>query len=148
MTLHNGTTTVSGGYWAGLGLPGLDVHWPTLVGSGLLCQLLFAAVGALSARFVPTYRALGPVARFDWGMKAVSLVHALAVSLLSVPVLCDPSLRADKMFAHSYYAGALCAITSGYFVWDTIVSAMQIRTNGIGMVIHGIFSLSVFLFAQ
>ena len=42
-------------------------------------------------------------------------------------------------------AGSLFAITTGYFLWDTMVSLLYLRENGPGFLIHAVLCCYVFV---
>ena len=80
-----------------------------------------------------------------WAAHVVSLVHALLIVPLSVPLLFDQTLTSNPFWGYSFYAGQVYSVAVGYFLWDTVYSIANIKESGIGMVIHGISCLILYL---
>ena len=105
-------------------------HGPAILASVAMFQLVFLL-----------FKSKGS----EWGAHVVSLVHALIIVPLSVPILLDQTLSSDPFWGYSFYAGQVYSIAVGYFIWDTIYSIANIKVSGVGMVIHGISCLILYL---
>ena len=72
------------------------------------------------------------------------MVHALIIIPLAFHSLASPILRADPVFGYDPLVGHVLAVSSGYFIWDTIDSLVN---STIGFVVHGACCLAVYLFS-
>ncbi|KAI9365443.1 TLC domain-containing protein [Zopfochytrium polystomum] len=145
MTNEGGSTST--GFWASIHLTLLETYWPVLIGSAIACEVIATVSARMAKTSSAAYRGLSRANKFDWRMKIVSLVHSLLVSAMSFPILVDPAFQQEPILKYTHYSACLLSITCGYFIWDTIVSAMQISVNGPGMVVHGLSCFLVFLFS-
>lgn len=160
----------------------LPNHLPLLLASALAFHLgtllfswAFARLPSNTTSSVATTRAHGnsdkndpQFRRMQWGISAVSFIHALVVGWMALNVYRDTSLRSDRLFGYTQAAGDLYAISCGwvqykhvrhvahwyllllldrYFLWDTAISIRYIQHYGIGFVLHAALSLLVYLFA-
>ena len=65
---------------------------------------------------------------------AIAMVHALVIIPLAFRAVNSDILAKDPVFGYDRFVGNVLAISSGYFVWDTIDSY---RHSTLGFVIHG-----------
>ncbi|KAH9989938.1 DUF887-domain-containing protein [Russula vinacea] len=120
----------------------LPLHLPDHLHTLFISTVGFAAVHHLAApefaRFLlgkKGWDALGSRERVGWQSRVASLVHALLILPLAARCLHLPALAADRAFGWDPRVGTLFAVTSGYFLWDSIVSL--VHYEGMGFVIHG-----------
>jgi hypothetical protein len=73
-----------------------------------------------------------------------AMTHAILIIPLALQSLRSQILARDPVFGYDPFVGHVLAISSGYFVWDTLDSA---RNSTIGFVIHGAACLAVYLFS-
>ncbi|ORY37830.1 TLC domain-domain-containing protein, partial [Leucosporidium creatinivorum] len=133
----------------------------TLIGFTKLASVLHIALIACAASF-----ALQTVSHFicpklfpktypkirakqdDWDLHVVGWAYALIATPLALDLILHPSpeIVADPLYGYGLAEGRLAAIATGYFTWDTIVSAKHMNTQGLGFFLHGIGCGTAFLF--
>ncbi|KAH9980875.1 DUF887-domain-containing protein [Lactifluus volemus] len=87
--------------------------------------------------------ALGTRERVGWQSRVASLVHALLILPLAASCLHISTLTADRAFGWDPRVGTLFALSSGYFLWDSVVSL--VHYDGMGFVVHGFVCLVIYL---
>ncbi|KAL3898725.1 MAG: hypothetical protein SGCHY_002543 [Lobulomycetales sp.] len=92
-------------------------------------------------------RELGHKNQREWAVHVVSFAHAVLISSLAFPMLLDPVLAADPLFAHAPYPEFVIAIACGYFLWDMGICLYRLQSNGLGFLVHGVSCFFVFLLA-
>ncbi|KAJ2236274.1 hypothetical protein IWW45_001929 [Coemansia sp. RSA 485] len=131
-----------------VGLPRLAPYWPGIVAFALLFQLLRLSSNTLSSLvFGAKFDALTPRQKYDWGIRVVSQVHAVAVVVLAVPIFFKEELIKDTLYGFDDYASRVYTIICGYFLWDTFVSISDVKKIGFGFVVHGLASFGVYILA-
>jgi len=70
----------------------------------------------------------------------VAFVHAIYAVIAAVEVLfidkkTATTLSSNKLFAYSAKAGSLFAYTTGYFLWDTVISTIYLKDQGPGFLV-------------
>ncbi|KAF9120448.1 hypothetical protein BGW39_011373 [Mortierella sp. 14UC] len=131
-----------------LGVATLEHHWTTLLSSAFVCGVIIQLSQLICPILFPaTYPKLQGSKKLNWDVHVVSTVHALVIVTLAAPLLWNENLTQNKIFGYEYYAGQVYAVCCGYFLWDTIHSIRHIKDFGIGFVLHGICSFSVFIFS-
>ena len=63
-----------------------------------------------------------------------AMIHAVIIIPLAFRALGSQVLENDPVFGYDPFVGHVLAISSGYFVWDTIDSMLH---STIGFVVHG-----------
>ncbi|KAF9924864.1 hypothetical protein FBU30_005237 [Linnemannia zychae] len=131
-----------------LGVTTLEHHWTTLLLSTVACSAIIQFSQVFSPILFPaTYPKLHGSKKLNWDVHVVSTVHAVVIVMLAAPLLWNENLLQNKIFGYEHYAGQVYAICCGYFLWDTIHSIRHIKDFGIGFVLHGICSFSVYIFS-
>ncbi|KAH9019140.1 DUF887-domain-containing protein [Lactarius pseudohatsudake] len=128
----------------------LPLRLPDHLHTLLISTVGFAAVHHLAApefvRFLlgkKAWDALGTRERVGWQSRVTSLVHALLILPLTARCLHIPALAADRAFGWDPRVGMLFAVTSGYFLWDSVVCLVHFE--GFGFMLHGFGCLLVYL---
>ncbi|KAH8995490.1 DUF887-domain-containing protein [Lactarius akahatsu] len=128
----------------------LPLRLPDHLHTLLISTVGFAAVHHLAApefvRFLlgkKAWDALGTRERVGWQSRVTSLVHALLILPLTARCLHIPALAADRAFGWDPRVGMLFAVTSGYFLWDSVVCLVHFE--GFGFMLHGVGCLLVYL---
>ncbi|CAG8513807.1 5221_t:CDS:2 [Paraglomus brasilianum] len=135
-------------FFTAVGLPKLAYHWQALLFATLACNFTVGFSRIISPILFPkTYKQLSDLKRLSWDIHVVSLVHSVAITALSAPLLFDETLLKDKVFGYDEYAGNVYAIACGYFLWDSLVSLYYVKAFGVGFVVHGASCFGVYLFA-
>ena len=125
----------------------LAFHWPTLLISAVCWQLIMLSSHKFSPIFAPAYKTLSTAKQHQWDIRVVAFLHAVLISYLAYGILADPTLNADRLFGYDFYAGQVYAIASGYFLWDSIISAWHIREYGPSFLIHGVLCFLAYVFS-
>ena len=94
---------------------------------------------------IRSYLKLSKKKKLDWAVTLVSLLHSSIIVFLALPMLFDKQLVQDKIFGYSEYGGSILAITTGYFLWDTILCLSSIQLHGYQFAFHAITCLIIFL---
>ncbi|CAG8517460.1 8593_t:CDS:2 [Paraglomus occultum] len=135
-------------FFTAVGLQKLAYHWQALLFATLACNFTVGFSRIISPILFPkSYKQLSDRKRLSWDIHVVSLVHSVAITALSIPLLFDETLQKDKVFGYDEYAGNVYAIACGYFLWDSLVSLYYVRDFGVGFVVHGSVCFGVYLFA-
>ncbi|KAG0290448.1 hypothetical protein BGZ96_006071 [Linnemannia gamsii] len=131
-----------------LGVTTLEHHWTTLLSSAVVCGIIVQLSQVICPILFPaTYPKLQGSKKLNWDVHVVSTVHALTIVALATPIFWNENLTQNKIFGYEFYAGQVYAVCCGYFLWDTIHSIRHIKDFGIGFVLHGFCSFSVFIFS-
>lgn len=129
-----------------LGIEKLQEHYHWLIASFIVCHCLYLSAWPISHRLSKSFRAHTFIKKREWAIHVVSFSHATIISILAFPILADPVLAKDPVFGYSFYAATVYAIACGYFLWDSYICALTVKTNGVGFLIHGVSCFFVFLF--
>ncbi|KAI0039898.1 DUF887-domain-containing protein [Auriscalpium vulgare] len=129
-------------------LPHLPPHLPTL----LLSVLAFAVLQAFGTPLLVRaslgagkWATLSRRSRGAWGSHTVSMAHALVILPLALAQMDSAALEHERVFGWDDSAGALFAISSGYFLYDTLASLVYYE--GLGFVLHGVSCLCIYALA-
>ncbi|KAJ2821936.1 hypothetical protein FBU31_004744, partial [Coemansia sp. 'formosensis'] len=97
-----------------IGLPRLVPYWPALLAFAGLFQVLRLSSNALSSLvFGAKFDSLTARQKYDWGIRVVSQVHAIAVVLLAIPIFFKQELINDKLFGFDDYAAWVYTLVCG-----------------------------------
>ncbi|KAA1087508.1 hypothetical protein PGT21_032737 [Puccinia graminis f. sp. tritici] len=137
-----------------LDLENLPEHYHVILLSTLACFLIQAISHSLiSPRLFPThYPQLSRFTKFNWDTRVVAWIHAFYATLIACYVLRNPalfsSIHQDKLFGYHPTAMNYLSISTGYFLWDIIVSLkLTINRGGIGFLLHAISCFVAFLYS-
>ncbi|PLW23306.1 hypothetical protein PCASD_10957 [Puccinia coronata f. sp. avenae] len=137
-----------------LDLHNLPEHYHVILLSTLGCFLIQALSHSLvSPRLFPAhYRHLSPYTKFNWDIRVVAWVHAFYATSIAFYVLRNPqqflSIHHDKLFGYDRQAMNYLSISTGYFLWDILVSLkLTLNRGGIGFLLHAISCFIAFLYS-
>lgn len=105
---------------------------------------------AFSRYFFPrTYSTLNARTKLNWDVHIVSFVQSVVICTLALWVMWVDIERSEmdtKERVHGYTgaSGLIQAFAGGYFLWDLVVTAQNVKIFGIGMLFHAISALCVF----
>ena len=128
-----------------LGFKSLPNHLHVIIGAALFYECIFLLSPLLCSRF-QSYTTLNTRSKINWDIHLVSMVQSTLICWLAYLALGDPKLKEDRVFGYSPFGADVSALACGYFIWDTFVCLRYIRYFGVGFALHGIASLTVFLF--
>jgi hypothetical protein len=110
--------------------------------------------------FPQTWSKLKPATRASWNIHWVALVHALVITPATARIWWKVyqqggmggthALGQDRLYGFDKETGSVYAIALGYFIWDSIVSAL-VCTSGrcnVAYVIGAISHVHIFLVLQ
>ncbi|KAF2403850.1 DUF887-domain-containing protein, partial [Trichodelitschia bisporula] len=136
-----------------LNLPTLPLHSHEILFAFALYQFTQTAVSpALSKRLFPqTYANLSPRSRLNWDVHVVSLLQSVLVCATALWVMSVDGERKDmgweaRVWGYTGGTGLVQALATGYFAWDLVVTARNVRVFGPGMLAHAVAALTVFSF--
>lgn len=98
--------------------------------------------------FGNSYKSLPNTKQRSWDTRFVAVIHAVAVCVLAVPICFDEHLNQDRVFGTNSYSQSVFAFTSGYFLWDIVVSIRFFDDFGVGSVVHAVLCFFVYFFTQ
>ena len=98
--------------------------------------------------FGDRYDSLSAKDKSEWAERFVGFFHALGVLFFVVPIfLFDEHLAANPVLGHSDWPIRVYAASTGYFLWDIVVSVISWRRGGdFGFVVHGVCCFCVYIF--
>lgn len=87
--------------------------------------------------------------RLNWDAHVVSMIQATLINGLAIWVMIADDERREMSWEERIwgYTGAtsmIQALAAGYFVWDLIVTSMNLDVFGLGTLAHAIAALLVF----
>jgi hypothetical protein len=93
-----------------------------------------------------TYREyFSPRERVDWNNRIVSIVHSFVVVPVAFYCLIVEDLwNQDQVTYHTAVSRLLCCFSAGYFIWDLVTCALNLRFFGPSFLIHGIYCTFVY----
>ncbi|CCH42479.1 putative TLC domain-containing protein [Wickerhamomyces ciferrii] len=126
--------------------PVLDNHINELILVIIAYHSVFTLSSILSPLLFPNaFKTLSTKNKVDFHIHVVSMVQSVLILLAIIPLFNDPILSQDRVFGYTPYGGFIATMALGYFIWDTIISIIYVKFFGIGFLIHGLVSSSVFL---
>jgi hypothetical protein len=133
-----------------LHLTTLPFHAHEIISAFLIYSTTFLYVSpALSDWLLPSiYPQLARRTRINWNIRVVSLFQSTFISAFALLVILQDTDRRNmdwkaRLWGYSSLGGKVQAFAAGYFIWDVVVSAMNIEILGIGSLIHGICALLI-----
>jgi hypothetical protein len=128
-------------YW---NISKLSVHGWQIITSFLTWTLVYYTV-MFVYRNSKAFQILSKGKKSDFAVCHVSFCHSAIILLLAFPMLFDSVLLNDKIYGYTYYSGSVLAITTGYFLWDTIICVGSIRIQGYQFTFHALACLLIFI---
>lgn len=105
----------------------------------------------ISPRLFPqTYPKLNARTKLNWDVHVVSFVQSVIISILSFWIMAKDDERnqmpwLERIHGYSPAVGMVAAFGAGYFLWDLMVTGWNMSVFGIGMLMHAVSALTVFL---
>jgi hypothetical protein len=134
-----------------LALPTLPLHFHEVIIAYALYHTTNKYISpALSRYFFPqTYSTLNARTKLNWDVHVVSFVQSVVICTLALWVMWADTERSEmdtKERVHGYTgaSGLIQAFAGGYFLWDLVVTAQNVKIFGVGMLFHAISALCVF----
>ena len=137
--------------WDELLLGPIQRHWPVILASCVFWFIAMRAVHIIFSSISGKYRAMSKEDQNAFAVRIVAVVHAF-ISWATIPGYIDPTpeVIADPLYGpHDTSERTLSvffAITTGYFLWDIIVSIYY--GWGAAFIMHAFSSFGVFYFGM
>jgi hypothetical protein len=122
----------------------LPMHGWQIITSCMIWTILYYSVQVLYKRS-KAYQALSNSKKSDFAVCHVSLFHSTIILFMAFPMLFDKTLVNNKVHGYTYYSGSVLAVTTGYFLWDTILCLRSVRIQGYQFTLHALACLVIFL---
>ncbi|KAJ3324625.1 hypothetical protein HDV06_006518 [Boothiomyces sp. JEL0866] len=105
--------------------------------SAVFWQSLYWITGIISLQCSAIFQKMDAKKRGNWNMHVVSLLHAVLMSSLAVPILLTKELINNPILGYTDFSQAAYTITTGYFIWDFLISLAHYDLSGPAFVFHG-----------
>ncbi|KAH7030805.1 TLC domain-containing protein [Microdochium trichocladiopsis] len=129
-------------------LPTLPLHIHEIVIMASFYQFVATVISPLVSLLIfPTqYEALSRSKKLSWDVHVVSLVQSTTINILALWVLfTDQEVKEmdwqERLWGYDGAAAMIQAFAAGYFVWDLIITASNVKIFGLGMLAHAISAL-------
>lgn len=133
------------------GLTTLPLHiHEVLASAGLYFFIFYILSPVLSNMFVPQhYSHLSHKKKLNWDAHVVAMVQSLLISGVALWVMFTDTERMnmdreERMWGYTGGCGLIAGLAVGYFVWDLIVTSLNLDVFGIGTLAHAIAALTAF----
>jgi len=106
----------------------------------------------ISNLLVPTnYGKLSAERKINWNVHIVSLAQSIMINTLALWVMWTDEERknmdwVERVWGYTGAAGMIQGLAAGYFLWDLMISLMNVKAFGYGMLAHAFSALLVFSF--
>jgi hypothetical protein len=134
-----------------LGLQTLPLHFHEIAFAFALYHVTNKYLSpALSRFFFPRiYPTFNARTKLNWDVHVVSFVQSTLINILALYVVFCDQERAEmnwqgKVWGYTGGSGLIQGFAAGYFVWDLIITATNLRIFGVGMLAHAVSALFVF----
>ena len=104
---------------------------------------------ALSRALFPVqYPALAPKTKINWDIHVVSMFNSTFICSAALWVLLVDRERSlmsteERIYGYTGAMGMIQAFAAGYFIWDTMASALHLRVTGPGALAHAMSALII-----
>lgn len=134
-------------------LPTLPLHVHEVLGFALFYTFIQLVVSpAISNRLFPAYYPRDSRGkRVNWDAHVVSLVQSVLINGMALWTMFVDEERAQmdwqqRIWGYTGAAGLIQAMATGYFLWDFVMTAMNLDVFGLGLLAHAVSALSVYSF--
>lgn len=134
-----------------LNLPTLPLHIHEVVASALLYTVVFWPISPIISNILApnSYPKLSRKKRLNWDAHVVSMVQSCLINGLAIYVLLvDDERRGmnweERVWGYTGGNAMIQAMAAGYFVWDLVVTALNLDVFGLGTLAHAISALLVY----
>jgi hypothetical protein len=134
-----------------ISLKTLPLHFHEVMAAFTLYHVTYRYVSpAFSHLFFPRiYSSLNARTKLNWDVHIVSFVQSTLICSLALWVMwTDKELNQmdsqERVHGYTGASGLIQAFAGGYFLWDLVITARNVKIFGIGMLLHAISALCVF----
>ncbi|KXJ92148.1 DUF887 domain-containing protein [Microdochium bolleyi] len=132
-------------------LPTLPLHIHEIVIMASFYHFVAVVISPLVSHIVfpGKYEALSPTKKLSWDVHVVSFIQSSLINILAIYVLFNDQEVKDmdleeRLWGYDGAAAMIQACAAGYFLWDLIMTASNVRVFGVGMLAHAICALLVY----
>ncbi|KAM0437393.1 hypothetical protein ACHAPT_001755 [Fusarium lateritium] len=132
-------------------LPSLPLHIHEVLAAALLYSVVFWPISPwLSNLLAPEhYSKLPRKRRLNWDAHVVSMVQSTLINGLAIWVMfTDNEIKnmtwEERIWGYTGAAGFIQALAAGYFLWDLIVTSLNLDVFGLGTLAHAVAALLVY----
>ncbi|KAJ4320587.1 hypothetical protein N0V84_005769 [Fusarium piperis] len=138
--------------WADLlDLPSLPLHIHEVLAAALLYSVVFWPISPwLSNMLAPEhYSKLPRKRRLNWDAHVVSMVQSTLINGLAIWVMfTDNEIKnmnwEERIWGYTGAAGFIQSLAAGYFLWDLVVTSLNLDVFGLGTLAHAVAALVVY----
>jgi hypothetical protein len=134
-------------------LPTLPLHVHEVLAFALFYTFIQLVVSpAISNRLFPAYYPRDSRGKkVNWDAHIVSLVQSVLINGMALWTMFVDEERAQmdwqqRIWGYTGAAGLIQAMATGYFLWDFVMTAMNLDVFGLGLLAHAVSALSVYSF--
>lgn len=132
-------------------LPSLPLHVHEILAAALLYSIIFYPISPLISNYLAPehYSKLPRKRRLNWDAHVVSMVQSTLINGLALWVMFtdEERIRMDheeRVWGYTGASGLVQAFAAGYFVWDLVVTSLNIDVFGLGTLAHAVAALLVY----
>lgn len=135
-----------------LAFPTLPLHVHEVVASALFYTFVQVAVSPILSKWlVPQHYPKARAKKLNWDAHVVSLIQSTLINALSLWVIFVDDERKnmnfeERVWGYTGASGMIQAMACGYFVWDLIVTLLNLDVFGLGLLAHAVSALAVYSF--
>ncbi|KAI9877141.1 MAG: hypothetical protein M1830_004691 [Pleopsidium flavum] len=133
------------------GLTTLPLHAHEVLAAFLFYHTINIYVSPMLSRwlFPKIYASLPRRTKLNWDVHVVSLVQSSLINILALWIIWTDEERKsmswpERVWGYTGGGGMIQGFAAGYFLWDLVVSSMNVGVFGWGMLAHAIAALVVF----
>jgi len=134
-------------------LPTLPLHIHEIVIMASFYHFVATVISPLFSviLFPGTYEKLSRSKKLSWDVHVVSLVQSTTINVLALWVIfADQEVKnmdwQERLWGYDGAAAMIQAFATGYFLWDLIITASNLKIFGLGMLAHAVSALVVYSF--
>lgn len=132
-------------------LPTLPLHIHEILIMASFYHFVATVISPLFSHIVfpGKYEALSPSKKLSWDVHVVSFVQSTLINILAIYVLfTDHEVSnmdgQERIWGYDGAAAMIQACAAGYFLWDLVMTASNVKIFGVGMLVHAICALAVY----
>lgn len=136
-----------------LALPTLPLHAHEILLAFTFYHIVNTRLSPLISTYLfpQIYPKLNRRTKINWDVHVVSLVQSCLINTLALWVLWVDEERTEmnwrgRVWGYTGAGGMIQGFAAGYFLWDLMVSSMNVGVFGWGLLAHAVSALVVFSF--
>ncbi|KAG5994950.1 hypothetical protein E4U52_000544 [Claviceps spartinae] len=136
-----------------VGLPALSLHVHEILVAALFYSVIFYPVSPILSRILAPkyYSRLSRKRRLNWNAHVVSMIQSILINGLAIWVIMTDKERAgmtweERIWGYTGGTSMIQGLAAGYFVWDLVITSLNLTVFGLGTLAHALAALIVFSF--